>query len=146
MNNEIDPQQQADGYSLEEIAGYPVITEKVDTDDDPELVEELANTVTIEKFLDTFIEEVTEILGAINEVSLDGNAVRTHLELVNGSQDIVELAYELREELIAKVANRSEEIPEQGGNLRKQVVDEQLVTPLSQARRPLSSIPKTEEN
>jgi hypothetical protein len=115
-------------------------------DDDLELSEELAATVIIEKLLDTFIEEITEILSTANEVSLDGNPVRTHLELVNASQDIVELAYELRGDLVRGVANRAEEIPEQGGNLRKQVVDEQLVTPLSQARRPLSSIPKTEEN
>jgi len=114
MNNEIEPQQQADGYSLDEITG------------EQELVEELAATVTIEKLLDAFIEEVGEILGAANEVSLDGNPVRTHLELVNASQDIVELAYELRGDLIRGVANRAEEIPEQGSQLRKQVFDDDM--------------------
>jgi DNA mismatch repair ATPase MutS len=137
MNNEIEPTQQADGYSLEEIAGYPVTVERLDTDDDPELVEELADTVTIEKLLDTFIEEVSDILGLSVEVSLEGNPVRTHLELVNASQDIVELAYELRQELLTKVANRAEAIAEQNfsatqiaaathpSELRKQVIPEE---------------------
>jgi len=140
-NEGTKPTEQADGYSesIDEIVG-----QLSGESNDETLVEELADTVTIEKLMDAFIEEVTEILGAANEVSLDGNPVRTHLELVNASQDIVELAYELRQELISKVAVRAEQITEQGGNLRKQVVDEQLVAPLAQARRPLSSL--TEEN
>src|SRR5579863_5729678 len=87
----------------------------IDDNDPEQLVEELADTVTIEKLLDTFIAEVSEILGATVEVSLDGNPVRTHLELVNAEQDIVELSYELRQELISKVANRAEVIAEQNG-------------------------------
>lgn len=137
MNDEINPTQQADGYSLQDETVYPVTTERLDTDDDPELVEELADTVIIQKLLDTFIGEVSDILDLAVEVSLEGNPVRTHLELVTGSQDIVELAYELRQELLSKVANRAEEIPEQNfgataiaaathpSELRKQVIPEE---------------------
>jgi hypothetical protein len=127
MNNEIEPQQQADGYSLDETA----------VNDDPELVEELADTVTIEKLTDAFIAEITEILGTTVEVSLDGNPVRTHLELAAAEQDIVELAYELRQELLTKIANRAEAITERNfgatqiaaathpSELRKQVIVEE---------------------
>ena len=111
---------QPDGYSeeIDEVAGH------LAAENDGELVEELADTATIEQLLDTFIQEVSDILALAVEVSLEGNPVRTHLDLVNGGQDIVELAYELRAELVAKVANRAEVIEEQGDQLRKQVIPE----------------------
>jgi hypothetical protein len=134
-NEGTQPAQQADGYSdpIDEIVGQL----SGEVNDDPELVEELADTVTIEKLMDAFIAEVSEILGTTVEVSLDGNPVRTHLELANAEQDIVELAYELRQDLLTKIANRAEAITEQNfgatqiaaathpSELRKQVIVEE---------------------
>jgi hypothetical protein len=119
---------------MDELYTHPDIT----GDDDGELTEELADTATIEQLLDTFIGEVGDILDLAVEVSVEGNPVRTHLDLVTARQDIIELAQELRAELVAKVAVRAEEIPEQNGlgvttisaathpsELRKQVIPEE---------------------
>jgi len=94
-------------------------------EDDVELSEELADTATIETLLDGFIEEVSESFADALDVSLGGNAVLTHIELQNFGQDIITMAYALRNELITKVANRAEEVPEQGNTLRKQVIGEE---------------------
>lgn len=124
MDDNVKPTQQADGFleSISELADQ-IVSESAG---DSELVEELADTVTIEKLLDTFIENASEMLALAVEVSLEGNPVRTHLELVTVGTDIVELAYELRQELVAKVANRAEVIAEQGNQLRKQVLDDEM--------------------
>jgi hypothetical protein len=78
-----------------------------------DLAEELADTTTIEQLFDTYIGEVQELLAETLEVSLEANPVRTHLELAATAQDVVELAYQLRSDLLAKVANRAEQIDEQ---------------------------------
>ena len=93
-------------------------------DDDVELSEELADTATIEQLFDTFIQAVSEMFHDTLDVSLEGNPVKTHFELQAFGQDTVELAYELRRELVARVANRAEEIAEEGNLLRKQVIEE----------------------
>src|SRR5208283_5773162 len=90
-----------------------------------ELVEELADTATIEQLLDDFIQEVSDLFVDAVEVSLDGNPVRTHLELTNLAQDTVDLAHTLKRELLEKIANRAEVIAEQGSQLRKQVLDDE---------------------
>lgn len=93
-------------------------------EDDGELTKELADTATIEQLLDSFIEEVSDMFSKTLDVSFGGNSVLTHLELGNFGQDVLELAHELRAELITQVANRAEEIVEQGVTLRKQVIEE----------------------
>jgi hypothetical protein len=111
--------QQADGYSeqLDDLAAEIV----GESDEDGPLADELADMATIEQLLDGFIQEVSEMFIDALDISLEGNPVRTHLELVNLGQDAVDLAHSLKRELIAKVANRSEVIAERGGlNLRTQ--------------------------
>ncbi len=123
-------------------AEHPEMT----VDDSEELVEEIADTATIHDLLDEHISTMEEIFEDVIKTSLEGNPVRTHVELVNAVNDAFQMALELKAELVARLANRAEELPETGLQMRKQIVDEQLVTPLAQARRPLSSIEKTEEN
>jgi len=101
---------------LNEITGTP----EVSGEDDIELSEELADTATIETLCDGFIDEVSEMFAMALDVSLDGNPVRTHLELVNFGADIVELTYQLRRDLIAKLAS-AEKLAEHGDMLRTQV-------------------------
>jgi hypothetical protein len=96
--------------SLPEISG----------EDDLELSEELADTATIETLLDGFIQEVSELFTMAVDVSLDGNPVRTHLELVNFGTDLVELTYQLRRDLVSKLAS-AEKLAENGNMLRTQV-------------------------
>jgi hypothetical protein len=117
INKEDDPTNELDAVTTEHL--------EVTGEDDGELTEELADTAVIEQLLDTFVGEVGDILDLAVEVSMEGNPVRTHLDLVTARQDIVELAQELKQELISKVAVRAEEIAEQGLNLRKQVIEEQ---------------------
>src|SRR5271167_3773474 len=119
-------------------AGHDEVVQQADgyLENDDELVEELADTVTIESLLDGFIQEVSEMFVDAYDVSLEGNPVRTHLELVNVGQDVVDLAHTLKRELLAN-ANRAEVISEQSGlltppisgashlsELRKQVIEE----------------------
>ena len=103
--------QQADGY--------------VEHDEGQDLVEEIAATATIEELMDSFIQEVSEMYADLQDTSLEGNAVKTHLEIQAFGQELWEMAYELKDDLVNRVANRSEEFAEKGGSLRKQVVDEQ---------------------
>src|SRR5271167_985217 len=119
-------------------AGHDEVVQQADgyLENDDELVEELADTVTIESLLDGFIQEVSEMFVDAYDVSLEGNPVRTHLELVNVGQDVVDLAHTLKRELLAN-ANRAEQIAEQDvpgstpisapthfSGLRKQVIEE----------------------
>jgi len=94
-------------------------------EDDVELSEELADTATIETLLDGFIEEVSESFADALDVSLGGNAVLTHIELQNFGEETITLAYQLRNTLISKVANRAEVVAEEGNTLRKQVIGEE---------------------
>lgn len=103
------PSQQADGY----------------IENDDELVEEIADTATIEELLDDFIQEVSEMHADLLETSLQGNSVKTHLQIQSFGQDLWEMAYTLRDELVVKLANRAEQFEEQGETLRTQVVDKQ---------------------
>jgi hypothetical protein len=129
MANEQDLTEELNAVS----AAHPEVT----GEDDVELSEELADRTTIENLFDSFIQEVGEMFHNALDVSIDGNPVRTHLELVNFGQDTIELAYELRRELIARVANRAEQFTEQevvsptvanlsvGNQLRKQVLEQE---------------------
>jgi hypothetical protein len=123
MANEVkdlfETRQQADGYSeqLDDLAAE-IISE---SDEDGPLAEELTDIATIEQLLDGFIQEVSEMFSDAYDVSLGGNPVLTHIELVNLGQDTVDLAHTLKRELLDKVANRSEVIAEQGAQLRTQV-------------------------
>ena len=84
--------------------------EMAEPTDDIELSEELADTAIIEGVFDEFIQEINEMLVDVLDVSIEGNPVKTHIELTNLGQDLVELAYELRSELIQRLAKRTEEV------------------------------------
>ena len=92
-------------------------------DDSQGLVEEIADTTTIEGLIDVFIMEMNELFDDLIATSYEGNAVKTHVELVNVSTDLQELVYDLKTQLLERIANRAETITEQGDHLRKQVVD-----------------------
>jgi len=98
---------------------------EVTGEDDVELSEELADTATIETLFDAFIEEVSQMFTDAIDVSLEGNAVRSHIELQNFGEETITLAYQLRNTLISKVANRAEVVAEEGNTLRKQVIGEE---------------------
>lgn len=89
----------------------------------PDLIEEIADTATIEQLFDAFILEVTDMFHDLHDVSLEGNAVRTHLTLAQFGEDTLSLAIELRNEMVERIATRSEAITEQGLQLRKQVIE-----------------------
>lgn len=91
--------------------------------DTEELVEELADTATIEQLFDTYLVEVSDMFQELLEVSADGNPVRTHLELQAVAEDVLGMAYQLRADLIARIANRAEQFPTNGDHLTKQVVE-----------------------
>ena len=92
-----------------------------ESDDDTPLAEEIADTATIQTIMDSFIEEISIMFVDAIEVSLEGNSVRTHIELMNLGQDTVDLAHNLKRELVAKLANRADVIVENGDMLRTQV-------------------------
>jgi len=100
-----------------------LIIPEVTGDDDVELSEEIADTAVLSGLLDNFISEIQEMFSDTLEVSLEGNPVRTHLELVNFGQDIVELAYTLRHDLLHTFANRVDGFDERGDLLRTQIVE-----------------------
>jgi len=120
-----------DDLSTEMEVAAPDVT----PDDDVELSEEIYDTTTIEQLLDGIIEEVNDMVSEAVDVSLEGNPVKTHIELVNFSNEIIQMLFDLKTELVVRVANRAEEISEQGaeldvvpvngaGILRKQVIEE----------------------
>ena len=85
-------------------------TEMAEPTDDVELQEELADTAIIDAVFEGYIQEINEMLVDALDVSLEGNPVKTHIELQNLGQDLVESAYTLRNELIARLAKRTEEL------------------------------------
>lgn len=82
----------------------------VEPTDDVELSEELADIAIIDAAFEGFIQEVNEMLVDALDVSIEGNPVKTHIELTNLGQDLVESAYALRSELISRLAKRTEEL------------------------------------
>lgn len=97
---------------------------ELDGTDDTDLTEEIADTATIGQLLDNFAAEVEDMFCDAIDLSLEGNPVRTHVELVSLHQEVGEMICRLRADLVAGVANRAEEIEEQGNQLRKQVIEE----------------------
>ena len=84
--------------------------EMAEPTDDVELQEELADTAIIDAVFEGYFQEINEMLVDALDVSLEGNPVKTHIELQNLGQDLVESAYSLRNELIARLAKRTEEL------------------------------------
>jgi len=97
-----------------------------DGDEDTPLAEEIADTATIESLLDEFILEASTTFASVIEVAMEGNPVLTYLELVALGEDTIDAAHTLKRELIAKLANRADVIAEQGSQLRKQVLDDDM--------------------
>ena len=111
-----------DNADVKPLAEY---LEPVAQDEATELAEELADTVIIEQLVDKYIQETSEMFYGLLDLSMEGNPVKTHFALQSFGDEIINSAYILRSELIAKLANRAEEFAEKGDHLRKQVVDEQ---------------------
>lgn len=109
---------QADGYA--DTSGF---TEPVE--EATELVEEMAATSVLNDAFDKFLALVSQRLDWVENLSVGGNPVRTHIALVQVKEDILTEIQFLRSKLIEDIANRSEEIPEEGSNLRKQIIDEE---------------------
>jgi hypothetical protein len=84
--------------------------EMVEPTDDVELSEELADTAIINTAFEGFFQELNEMFADALDVSIEGNPVKTHIELTNLGQDLVEASYALRNELIQRLAKRTEEL------------------------------------
>jgi hypothetical protein len=89
-----------------------------------ELIEELASTTVLHETFGRFIKGINETFAALEELSEEGNPVRTHIAIIGMYSQLITTAHQLRDELIEKLAQRGDEITEQGGTLRKQVLDD----------------------
>jgi hypothetical protein len=78
--------------------------------DDVELTEELADTAIIEQLFDEYHNTVQELFTDAVEAAISGTHVQSYLELRNFGDDVMQIAAELRVELIARLAKRTEEL------------------------------------
>jgi hypothetical protein len=78
--------------------------------DDVELTEELADTAIIEQLFDEYHNTVQELFTDAIEAAVIGTHVQAYLELRNFGEDVMQIAAELRAELIARLAKRTEEL------------------------------------
>jgi hypothetical protein len=97
---------------------------EVAREDDGDLAEELASTTIINGLLDAYIGRVQEMFDDAVEVSIEGNPVKTYLELSSLGEEMMENAHELRMQLLHHFT-ASEEFPTVGLQLTKQVVTEE---------------------
>jgi hypothetical protein len=123
--------QQLNDDLIEVGAEHPEVTRE----DDGDLTEELVATTTIEELFDNYISTMQELLDEVLDLSVEGNPVKTHLGLMVYAEETVAAAFELRQQLVDRLADRSEQFPEQevnplgvtnlsvGDQLRKQVVN-----------------------
>jgi hypothetical protein len=105
----------------------PVLHDTTDAtlEGDAELTEELAATATIDQLMDEYIMKVSGWFIDLNEVSEQGNPVKTHIAVVGVGEDVVSEAYFLRTRLLEALAKKGEEIATTGMTLTKQVLDEE---------------------
>lgn len=85
-------------------------TEMAEPTDDLELSEELADTAIIEQLFTQYIGTVQELFGDAIDLAINGNHVQAYLELRNFGEDVMQIAAELKSELISRLAKRTEEI------------------------------------
>lgn len=78
--------------------------------DDVELTEELADTAIIEQLFDEYHNTVQELFTDATDAAISGTHVQAYLELRNFGEDVMQIAAELRAELLARIAKRTEEI------------------------------------
>jgi len=114
-----------DGKTTETINGTVNLETDATPEGDTELVEELAATTTIDGLMDEFIMKVSGWFIELNEVSEQGNPVKTHLSMLSVCEGVVEEAYYLRSRLLEQVAKTGDEIATTGMTLTKQVLDEE---------------------
>lgn len=115
----------ADGKSVETINGTVNLETDATPEGDTELVEELAATSTIDQLMDDFIMKISGWFIELNEVSEQGNPVKTHMSLLSVCEGVVEESYYLRTRLLEQLAKKGEEIATTGMTLTKQVLDEE---------------------
>jgi hypothetical protein len=78
--------------------------------DDVELTEELADTAIIEQLFDEYHNTVQELFSDAVDAAVTGTHVQAYLELRNFGEDVMQIAAELKTELIARLAKRTEEL------------------------------------
>jgi hypothetical protein len=78
--------------------------------DDVELTEELADTAIIEQLFEEYHATVQELFGDAVDAAISGTHVQAYLELRNFGEDVMQIAAELKSELIQRLAKRTEEI------------------------------------
>jgi len=100
------------------------VFEVPEADEATELVEELVSTTTLYDLFGKFIGHLQFTLTAVEQLSEEGNPVKTHLAILDAYENLTDSAHALRDELIEKLAKRGEEITEKGGTLRKQVLED----------------------
>lgn len=115
----------ADGKSVETINSTVDLEPEITAEADTELTEELAATSTIDQLMDDYIMKISGWFIELNEVSEQGNPVKTHMSLLSVCEGVVEEAYYLRSRLLEQLATKGEEIATTGTNLTKQVLDEE---------------------
>ena len=90
-----------------------------------ELVDELVSTTTLYDLFGRFITQMDQTFTTVEELSEEGNPVRTHLAILGAYEELTTAAHQLRDELIEKLAQRGERITEKGGTLRRQVLEDE---------------------
>jgi len=110
---------------VETINGTVNLEPDVTVSDATELVEEMAAITVIDQLMDEYIMKVSGWFIDLNEVSEQGNPVKTHIAVVGVGEDVVSEAYFLRTRLLEALAKKGEEIATTGMTLTKQVLDEE---------------------
>lgn len=93
--------------------------------EETELVDELVSTTTLYDTFGRYITHLDATFAAVEELSEEGNPVRTHLAILGAYEELTTATHALRDELIEKLAQRGEQITEKGGTLRTQVLNDE---------------------
>ena len=84
--------------------------EMAEPTDDIELSEELADTAIIEQLFEEYHTTVQELFDDAVDAAVSGTHVQAYLELRNFGEDVMQIAAELKTELVQRLAKRTEEI------------------------------------
>ena len=113
------------GNETETINGTVNLEPDATAADASELVAEMAALSVINEHFTALRNNVQEWFLDLKDTSEEGNPVRTHLAIQSLEEEVITEICALWDTLRETLANRSEQIPEKGGLLRKQVVGEE---------------------
>lgn len=99
-----------------------IFTDPIEDEQD-ELVEELADTATIDELMATYIGNVAQWFEDLTAMSEESNPVRTHIGITSLAEAVLTESYSLREKLIELLAKRGDDFNKTGHTITKQVVD-----------------------